>query len=127
MDRWAKGDPSGYMEILADDVTILSPNFDARLDGRAAALAYYEQLRGKVSIPKWEFLNPLVQPLGDGAVLTFNFVSYDASGAVMSRWNFSEVYRRAGARWEIVQSTPATSTASRPPRADSRSPVRQNA
>lgn len=104
MDRWAKGDPSGYMDILADDVTIFSPNFDARIDGRAAAVAYYEQLRGKVSIPRYEFLNPRVQQLGDGAVLTFNYVSYGADGAVTSRWNFSEVYRRSGARWVIVQS-----------------------
>lgn len=104
MDRWAKGDPSGYMAILADDVTIFDPRFDARLDGRAAAIAYYEQVRGKASIPRYEFLNPQVQQLGDGAVLTFNFVSYDANGAVTSRWNFTEVYRRAGGRWEIIQS-----------------------
>ena len=104
MDRWAKGDPSGYMEILAQDVTIFTPQMDARLDGRAAAIALYEQVRGQVSIPRYEFVNPLVQPLGDGAVLTFNYVSYDAAGMVMSRWNFTEVYRRSGTRWEIIQS-----------------------
>src|SRR5258705_12253261 len=92
------------MELLADDVTIFSPNFDARLDGRAAGFAYYERLRGKVSIPRYEFLNPRVQQLGAGAVLTFNYVSYGADGTVTSRWNFTEVYRRSGARWEIVQS-----------------------
>ncbi len=104
MDRWAKGDPSGYLDILAPDVTVFTPQMDARLDGRAAAVALYEQVRGKVSIPRYEFVNPLVQPLGDGAVLTFNYVSYDAAGMVMSRWNFTEVYRRSGTRWEIIQS-----------------------
>ena len=104
MDRWAKGDPSGYLDILAPDVTVFTPQMDARLDGRAAAVALYEQVRGKVSIPKYAFVNPLVQPLGDGAVLTFNYVSYDVAGTVISRWNFTEVYRHVGTRWEIVQS-----------------------
>ena len=61
-------------------------------------------MRGKVSIPRYEFVNPLVQTFGDGAVLTYNYVSYDAAGKVMSRWNFTEVYRQSGSRWEIVQS-----------------------
>ena len=45
-----------------------------------------------------------MQPLGNGAVLTYNFISYDANGVVTSRWNFTEVYRRSGTAWQIVQS-----------------------
>jgi hypothetical protein len=97
-------------------VTIFDPRFDARLDGRAAAFAYYEQLRGKVSIPKYEFINPRVQPLGNGAVLTYNFISYDADGGVTSRWNFTEVYRRSGTAWQIVQSHASCVHGQPPPR-----------
>jgi ketosteroid isomerase-like protein len=105
MDRWLKGDPSGYLDLLADDATIFDPRLDARMDGRAAAVAFFEpQVRGKVSIPKFEILNPRVVPLGPAAVLTYNLNTYDANGAVTSRWNFSEVYRLSKGRWEIVQS-----------------------
>jgi len=105
MDRWLKGDPSGYLDLLADDVTIFDPRLDARMDGRAAAVAFFDpQVRGKVSIPKFEIVNPRVVPLGTAAVLTYNLNTYDAGGAVTSRWNFSEVYRRSKGRWEIVQS-----------------------
>jgi ketosteroid isomerase-like protein len=105
MDRWLKGDPSGYLDLLADDVTIFDPRLDARMDGRAAAVAFFEpQVRGKVSIPRFELVNPRVLSLGNAAVLTYNLNTYDANGAVTSRWNFSEVYRRSNGRWKIVQS-----------------------
>jgi hypothetical protein len=34
-------------------------------------------------------------------VLTFNYVSY--AGETENRWNCTEVYRRAGERWQIIQ------------------------
>ena len=102
MDRWLKGDPSGYFDLLADDATIFDPRLDGRLDGRAAAVAVFKPQPG-ASIPRYELVNPRVQPVGDGAVLTYNLMTYDANGAVTSRWNFSEVYRRAKGRWQIVQ------------------------
>ena len=105
MDRWLKGDPSGYLDLLAEDATIFDPRLDARMDGRAAAAAYFDsQIRGKVSVPKFELVNPRVVPLGTAAVLTYNLNTYDANGAITSRWNFSEVYRQSKGRWEIVQS-----------------------
>ena len=46
-----------------------------------------------------------MQQVGDsGAILTYNFVAYNASNEVLSRWNFTEVYRRDGSRWQIVHS-----------------------
>jgi len=105
MDRWLKGDPAGYLDLLADDVTIFDPRLDSRMDGRTAAVAFFApRVSGTASIPKFEFVNPRVLAIGDAAVLTYNLLTYDANGAVTSRWNFSEVYRRSGQRWEIVQS-----------------------
>ncbi len=94
MDRWAKGDPSGYMDILAPDVTIFTPDLDRRLDGRAAAVALYEQVRGKVSIPRYEFVNPLVQTFGDGAAaqcMTINSTALALSGHSIPRWRHDNV------------------------------------
>ncbi len=102
LDRWGKGDPSGFLEICATDVVYFDPNLERRIDGRDALGKYYEAIRGKVSIERYELLNPLVQRVGDAAVLTFNYVSYGGAEDEY-RWNCTEVYRRSGEVWEIIQ------------------------
>jgi hypothetical protein len=102
LDRWGKGDPSGFFEICAPDVVYFDPNLERRIDGRDKLGQYYEAIRGKVSIKRYELLNPLVQRVGDAAVLTFNYVSYGGSEKGY-RWNCTEVYRYSGERWEIIQ------------------------
>jgi ketosteroid isomerase-like protein len=100
--RWCAGDPSGFLEICDDDVVYFDPFLERRLDGLAALTAYYESLRGKVSAARFEMLNPKVQRIGDAAVLTFNFVSYGGNDDAL-RWNCTEVFRRRGETWKLVQ------------------------
>lgn len=102
LDRWGRGDPSGFLEICAPDVVYFDPFLDVRLDGRDALAAHYEPIRGKVFISRYEMENAKVQLVGDAAVLTFNFVSYGGSEDAV-RWNCTEVYRRAGRSWQIIQ------------------------
>ena len=101
-DRWIQGDGSTYQALLAPDVTVFDPRLAAPLRGREAVVAFLERIRPKTPIPGYDMLDPLVQQTGDGAVLTFTFVSYDEKRAPTSRWNFTEVYRREGTRWLIV-------------------------
>lgn len=102
LDRWGKGDPAGFLEISAPDVVYFDPSLERRIDGREALRRYYEAIRGKVAIRRYELLNPLVQVVGDAAVLTFNYVSYGGTEDA-HRWNCTEVYRRSEERWEIIQ------------------------
>ena len=102
LDRWSKGDPAGFLEISAPDVAYFDPFLDARIDGRDALAAHYEPLRGKVSIDRYEMENVRVQVIGEAAVLTFNFVSHGGTDDAL-RWNCTEVYRRSGSLWQIVQ------------------------
>lgn len=102
LERWGKGDPSGFIEICAPDVVYFDPHLPRRIDGRQALGDYYEGIRGKVSIDRFELLNPLVQQVGDAAVLTFNYVSYGGAEDER-RWNCTEVYRRTADRWQIIQ------------------------
>jgi ketosteroid isomerase-like protein len=101
LDRWGKGDPSGFLEICASDVVYFDPYIPMRIDGLDALTKYYESIRGQVQIDRYELLNPIVQQTGDMAVLTFNYVSY--TGSSVSRWNCTEVYRRDGGVWRIIQ------------------------
>lgn len=102
LDRWGKGDPSGFLEICAPDVVYFDPSLEQRIDGRQALAEYYEALRGKVSIERYELLNPHVHVVGDAAVLTTNYVSYGGSEDA-HRWNCTEVYRRTQEGWRIIQ------------------------
>ena len=101
LDRWGEGDPSGYLEISAPDVVYFDPFVEKRLDGLEALTRWYESLRGKIHVDRYELFNPEVQVCGEAAVLTFNLVSH--MGAESMRWNCTEVYRHDAAGWRIIQ------------------------
>jgi len=101
LTRWGRGDPDGFLEISAPDVAYFDPYIPRRIDGLEALAAAYQPMRGKVLFERFELVNPLVQIVGDVAVLTFNYVSY--TGQEADRWNCTEVYRRSGGRWQIIQ------------------------
>ena len=101
LERWGNGDPSGFLEICAPDVVYFDPYQEKRIDGLDALTQYYKGLWRQVHFDRFELLNPRVQLGGELAVLTFNFISY--TGDSEQGWNCTEVYRRAGSRWEIIQ------------------------
>ena len=102
LERWNKGDPSGFLEISADDVVYFDPFQERRLNGIAELRDLYESIRGQVSVSRYEFIAPVVQASGDMAVLTFNYVAEDTNEGT-SRWNCTEVFRRTGSTWRIIQ------------------------
>lgn len=101
LDRWSKGDPSGYLDISGPDVVYFDPFLERRLDGLSALTDYYEKIRGQIRIDRDEMINPRVQVCGDAAVLTFNYVSY--TDKTQMRWNCTEVYQLRDGRWRIIQ------------------------
>ena len=76
LERWNNGDPSGYLELSADDVVYFDPFQEKRLNGLKALTDLYESLRGAVKADKYELIEPLVQASQNMAVLTFNLASY---------------------------------------------------
>lgn len=103
LDRWGRGDPSGFLEISAADVVYFDPYQPRRLDGIDALRALYESIRGQVNVTRYELVDPRVQAIADMAVLTFNYVA-EGSNEITSRWNCTEVYRREpDGQWRIIQ------------------------
>ncbi|HEY2773021.1 MAG TPA: nuclear transport factor 2 family protein [Candidatus Binatia bacterium] len=102
LERWCNGDPSGFLEICSDDVVYFDPFLEQRIDGLAELSEYYEGIRGKVRARRFEILQPNVQVIGEAAILTFCFVSWGGNEDAF-RWNCTEVYRREGDDWRIVQ------------------------
>jgi ketosteroid isomerase-like protein len=100
LDRWGHGDPNGFLEISATDVSYFDRFTERRLDGLPALRTLYDSIRGKVKIDHYDILEPRVQVIGDVAVLTFRFESAGSEGIV--HWNTTEVYRRTEGGWRII-------------------------
>lgn len=101
LDRWSKGDPSGFIEISTENVTYFDPFIERRITGLDKLISYYEGIRGTFTIDQYELIDPKVNVIRDVAILTFNYISY--TGKVRSRWNCSEVYQNLNGKWRIVQ------------------------
>lgn len=105
LDKWYKNDPSGYIDLCADDVVYFDPYIEKRIDTRDKLTEYYEPFKKGVFQGKieYEFINPKVQWSDNMAVLTFNLRSGTSDN--LSRWNCTEVYRlEEGGKWKIIQS-----------------------
>ena len=108
LDRWGKGDPQGYLDIMANEVTYFDPMQEKRVDGRDAMLKMLAPITGKVKVGRFDMIDPKVQRHGDAGLLTFNLVSYvtqpDGKERAVARWNSTEVYGRIDGQWRIVHS-----------------------
>lgn len=103
LDAWHKGNPSLYLELYSKDFTYFDPAHEKRLDGWDKIKAFYESMRGKVNMDKFEIINPVVQSTGTMAVLTYNLRSY--SGETLWKENCTEVYRmEENNEWKIIHS-----------------------
>ena len=105
LDRWGKGDPRGYLEIYAPDVTYFDPFLDKRANGLDAMRKYLEPIAGKVKVDRYDMIDAKVQRRGDVAALSYNLISYgkklDGKETVLARWNSTKVYERIGGQWKI--------------------------
>src|SRR5690349_7325275 len=100
LDRWGKGDPDGYLEIGAPDMTYFDPFLENRLDSLKELRERMEGIRGKIKIERDEIIDPKVQVVGDAAILTMRFVSEGSEGT--AQWNCTEVYRKSEDGWKII-------------------------
>lgn len=100
LEKWNKGNPSGYLELYSPDFTYFDPFLEKRLDGFDKIEALYEEMRGKVRVDKYEIIEPVVQATDEMAVLTYNLISYTEEGVY--KWNCTEVYKLVANEWKII-------------------------
>jgi ketosteroid isomerase-like protein len=106
MERWRHGDPMGWAETSADEVTYFDPDLGAPIRGMDAYRPFLESWIGKVHYDGSNFIDPRVAVYGSVAVLTYNYAStvLGEDGKVVRRtpWNTTEVYALQGSDWRIV-------------------------
>ena len=107
LDRWGNGDPKGFLETYAPEITYFDPFTERRVDGHAALTDYYRPITGRVKVLRYEMIGAKVQRHGDVAVLTYNLRSEGVlpDGKEMTvRWNSTSVYARVGGAWKMIHS-----------------------
>ena len=102
LDRWDNGDPMGFIDVSAEDVTYFGPEKPRRIDGRERFRQLLAPIVGHIHNPPRRMVEPMVRIRGDIALVTFVAV-YDqlSSGG---KWNVTEVYRHEGADWKLIHS-----------------------
>lgn len=107
LDRWGRGDPQGFLEIYASEITYFDPFRNRRVNSLAAMRALLAPVTGMVKVERYDMIDPTVQLHGDVAVLSYNLASYvkqPGGDSMVVRWNSSSVYRREGATWRAIHS-----------------------
>ena len=101
LELWNDGTPDGFIALSSDDVVYMDPALEHKLVGKEALVAYYDPIRGKVKIPEYRMIDPVVQSVPDAAVQTYDYEVHRHGSAFKMHW--TEVYRlNPSGRWEII-------------------------
>lgn len=103
LDQWAQGNPLGYLDVDAPDVTYFDDiAAQSRVDGVDAMRAYFASLQGRIPAHRYEILDPKVQLYDNVGILTLRFQARTLEGQPLALWKATSVYRRSGEEWRIV-------------------------
>ena len=106
LDRWGKGEPQGYLDLYAPEITYFDPAVAHRIDGLEGMKTYLAPITGKVKVSRYDMIAPKVQRYGEVAVLSFQLTSFglkpDGTEQVQARWNSTAVYRQIGGTWKTA-------------------------
>ena len=102
LDRWSAGDPMGYAQAAADDLTYFDDiGAQSRVDGIEACREYLSALQGQIPPHEYEIVNPGVQLYGEVGILTLRYHA-SVDGEAAPPWKATSVYRRIDGEWKLV-------------------------
>jgi len=106
MKRWQNGDPWGWAEISAQEVTYIDPGITKHIEGLEEYKKYLQQFEEKINYQGSEFINPKIARHDKMAVLTYNYESTktETDGSIIDQtlWNTTEVYCLLDGQWKII-------------------------
>jgi len=102
LDQWSQGNPLGYSDNIADDITYFDDiAAHTRLDGAQEFKNYLESLVGKIPPHNYEIVDPKVQVYGDIAILTLRYHTM-IDTVPGTPWKATSVYRLTDDGWHVV-------------------------
>ncbi len=103
LDRWSAGNPLGYVEGCADDVSYFDDiGAHRRIDGGEALRAYTSSLEGRIPAHTCTIVDPRVQLFRDVGVLTYTYVPVLEDGKASTSWKATIVYHLSDRVWRLV-------------------------
>jgi len=104
LERWYRGDPFGWLELMGEEMTYFSPFMNTLIDGKSAVETIIAPIEGQIHSPGFEIKDPKLQ-LGDElAVFTCNLNELDEAGALNVGWKVTDIYRQVGDKWRLIHS-----------------------
>ncbi len=107
--RWSCGDPNGYIDALAEDVTYVDPLAKQFLYGREAVSAHFKRImpEGPTGIVRQEYHNETARVMNENEVLlVFGFTTFKAdergNEKLFLSWNISLIFRKTDGRWLLT-------------------------
>ncbi|WP_409021625.1 nuclear transport factor 2 family protein [Dellaglioa sp. P0083] len=105
LDKWFKGDTSGYLNIWSQKQFsyfdgAVKRRVDSYEDIKESVLANVE---GKLFADSYDFEYPRVQAVDDMAVLTYQL--YAKTTLIDMQYNCIEVYQKEEDGWKVIHST----------------------
>src|SRR6266511_1205497 len=61
LERWWKGDPQGFFDIMSNEETYFDPMVGKRIDGKEALRKFFAPFTGKIRIERFEMIDSRVQ------------------------------------------------------------------
>jgi uncharacterized protein (TIGR02246 family) len=104
LDKWSQANSLGYIDISADDVTLLdfTPGEQLRIEGLEALRNYMAPVAEQVPPHTYEIVNPKVQSYGNTAILTFHWKASTTDGKALEGWKATSVYHWKDGKWRMV-------------------------
>ncbi|MDX9772406.1 MAG: nuclear transport factor 2 family protein [Bacteroidales bacterium] len=101
-DRWAAGDPMGFLEYAAKDI-IWSDDLGAqnRVIGYDSLKTYLEAFKGQVPPHQHELIEPVFQIYDDIVIVSYRYQGI-LEGESLPPWKVTSVFRYADGEWLSV-------------------------
>jgi len=100
--RWASGDPMGFLEVSAPDITWSEPfTPQNRVKGYDALKTFLEGFKGKIPPHKHELLDPMFQFYNDIVIVTYLYQA-TVEEEISNPWKVTAVYRYLDDDWLAV-------------------------
>lgn len=102
--QWSSGDPTGYMDALAEDITYVDTLAERFIVGRDAVRAHFKRIHSDAGIIRQEYLDEIARPISDReGLLVFTFNTYqrgeNGEEQLFLSWNMSLIFRKEGDGW----------------------------
>ena len=104
LDRWFKGDVSGYRALWSKKSFTYFDGVNAhRVEDHETIDAFLDTVEGKLFAAHYDFCCPRVQFGKDMAVLTYQL--YAKTTLLDMQYNCIEVFQKEAAGWQVIHST----------------------